>query len=490
MANKHYRYRNQSYLVNTTVAIIIVIIIVGFMAIEYGMAQFYKKNAVEQAQNDVILTGLDVSAQITNMSVEQRVASMMIANDIFLKEWIRTETEDPEDNENIQKLYDYLKNYQSSMGYDTVFFVSANTGNYYYQDGFNKKVSKDDDFDSWYYNFIDLNKEYDIQVDRDETLEYTLSLFVNCRVEDENGKLLGVAGTAHVIEDMNTTVSTYKDTLGVEIYIINTGNAMNSFTGSDEFYKSSEDAAKLLSVSEDYLTKKGSSSYDYKWLDNETCMTVQYNSEMGWNIVVVQNINRIMAEYRAQLVYAVVFLIVVLAVFLIGSSMLLTKINTMSREAENADDLTGLCNNRLFREKYYSAIKKTRQKGMVLFMVDIDDFKVFNDTRGHLYGNGVIKLVANELEEAFDEIGTVGRWGGDEFIGIARTSLDEAAGILRQVQGQIADKSADMPVTISVGIVRVNAHDTIENAIDRADSGLYESKNRGKGKVIVVDKDK
>ncbi len=487
MPKKHDKDINQKYLINFAVGAIIVVIISGFCAVEYGMARFYKMNAREQAQNDVILTGFDVSSQITNISVEQRVASTMIANDIFLKDWVDTETNNPADNTNIQKLYDYLKAYQTSLDYDTVFFVSAKTGNYYYQDGFNKKISKDDDFDSWYFNFLDLNKEYDIQVDRDETLDYKVSLFVNCRVEDKNGDLLGVAGTAQIIDDINTAVSTYQDTLGVTVYIINTGNAVNSFTGSDEFYKTAEDAAKLLGVSEEFLTRKGSSSYDYKWLDDVTCLTVQYNEEMHWNIVVVQDISKTLAEYHWLMLYGALFLLIVLAIFIVGSMILLTKINTMSREAENADDLTGLCNNRLFREKYYEMTKKKRhQKEMVLFMVDIDNFKTYNDTHGHLYGNGVIKLVANELEDAFEDIGVVGRWGGDEFIGIASVDAKEAAIILKHVQKLILDQSTEMPVTISVGITKILDHETIEKAIDSADKGLYESKENGKGMIIIV----
>ncbi|MCR5100453.1 MAG: sensor domain-containing diguanylate cyclase [Butyrivibrio sp.] len=486
MVNKYRNKFNQKYLVNISNTIIVIVILAGFLAVEYGMARFYNQNAREQAQNDVILTGFDVSSQITNISVEQRVASLMISNDIFLKEWALTETDDPEDNENIQQIYDYLKAYQISMGYDTVFFVSAKTGNYYYQDGFNKKISEEDEFDSWYYNFVDLNKEYDIQVDRDETLEYSVSLFVNCRVEDENGNLIGVAGTAHVIDDMNTAVSTYKDTLGVEVYVINTGNAVNSFTGSDEFYKSSEDAAEILGVSEDFLTKKDSNAYDYKWMDDLNCLTIQYNEEMGWNIVVVQNISDTLNEYRHQMLIGALFLLLVLVIFISGSTFLLTKINTMSREAENADDLTGLCNNRLFREKYNKELRKRRQKGMSLFMVDIDDFKQFNDTMGHLYGNGVIRLVSSELENAFEDVGIIGRWGGDEFVGISFMGVEKTASVLRDVQVNIENKNLEMTVGISAGVTLVKGNEKIDSAVDRADKGLYESKKNGKGSVVIV----
>ena len=142
----------RKHIVLITNILIIVVVVAGFIAIEYGFVSFYRQQTREQAQNAVVVTGVDVSSQISNVSTTQRVASQMIASDLFLKQWIRTETPNPDDNKDIQVLYDYLKEYKNVLGYDTVFFVSDETGNYYYQDGLNKIISPLDDFDSWYYN--------------------------------------------------------------------------------------------------------------------------------------------------------------------------------------------------------------------------------------------------------------------------------------------------------------------------------------------------
>ncbi len=489
MTSKYKKYGNSRNIVTITTIAILVIIILGFIVVEVNMMRFYNESAKEQAQNDVILTGIDVSSQITNISTEQRVASLMIANDIFLQNWAQNEESalESSSDESLETLYDYLKTYQEVLDYDTVFFVSEATGNYYYQDGFNKTISPTDDFDVWYYNFLDLEKDYDIQIDRDETLDYSVSLFVNCRVEDSNGNLIGVAGTAQQINDINSNISAYENTLGVSVYVINTGNAVNSFTGSDEYYKTVDEVSGILGVSEDTLLKTGNVAYDYTWLDSTHCMTCQYNTEMRWNIIVIKDISSIQWIYRKQMLYGALFLFAVLIVFVTGSSILLTKMNRISREAENTDDLTGLCNNRLFREKYHNELKKHHSKDMTFFMVDIDDFKVFNDTYGHLYGNAVIRLVASELDSAFNEIGIVGRWGGDEFVGITVMNNTECSDTFYSIQESIKAKSTkNIPVSISVGITIIKAHETIDSAIKRADIGLYESKKEGKGKIVTI----
>lgn len=474
----------RKHIVLITNILIIVVVIAGFAAIEFGFVRVFRENARKQAQNDVVVTGIDISSQISNVSTTQRVASQMIASDLFLKQWIQTETDIPEDNDNIDQLYDYLKEYKDVLQYDTVFFVSEKTGNYYYQDGLNKTISPADDFDSWYYNFVDLNKAYDIQIDRDETQGYTVNLFVNCRVEDDDGNLLGVAGTAQEVSDLEVYIANMMETMDVDIMVVNTGNAMNSFSGSTDYYKSVEEAAQELGVPESIITATDLGSDDYIWLDSIHCMTIQHNSDLNWNIIVVKNISGILADYNEIILYAIILLVLVLVVFISASTILLTKMNRMSIEQENTDDLTGLFNNRIFREKYTESLRKHRGK-ISLFMVDVDDFKQFNDQMGHLYGNGVLKLVASLLEQAADNCGIVGRWGGDEFIGIMFMDAQRAADILSQIQSDLDKADTKMSVRISGGVTNVHHGETIEAAIKRADEGLYASKNAGKGTVTV-----
>lgn len=472
------------HIVLITNILIIIIVVAGFSAIEYGFVTYTNKNAKNQAQNNVVLTGIDVSSQISNISTTQRVASQMIASDLFLKQWTQTETQMPEDNDSTGLLYNYLNEYKTVLGYDTVFFVSEKTGNYYYQDGLNKTISPADDFDSWYYNFVELGEDYDIQIDRDETQDYSINLFVNCRVEDDYGNLIGVAGTAQEVGEIEEYITNMQDTMDVEIIIVNTGNAMNSFSGSTGHYMTVEDAAKNLGITESIVSSTDLGDAQYIWLDSIHCMTITHNDDLNWNVIVVKDISDTLLEYKKLVIYAVLLLIMVLAIFVSVSTILLTKLNRLSIEQENTDDLTGLFNNRVFRTKYTDSLRKHRGN-ISLFMVDIDDFKQYNDKMGHLYGNGVLKLVASLLRQATADCGVVGRWGGDEFIGVMYMDSERAADILKEVQTGLDGADTKMPVRISGGVTNVHRGESIEAVIERADAGLYESKNAGKGTVTV-----
>ncbi|MBQ1502286.1 MAG: hypothetical protein IIZ45_06725 [Firmicutes bacterium] len=164
--------KKNAYLIANLILIIMALAV--FFGIQTNEYAFFKEMAFRQAQNDVELSVADINYQITNLSLEQRVSAEMMANDIFLKSWCRKETEDAA-SEHHQVLYQYLSEYKKKYNYDVVFFVSDKTYNYYYDEGLNKVISPEDDFDVWYFNFLNLNQDYDIQIDHDEVNGFSVS---------------------------------------------------------------------------------------------------------------------------------------------------------------------------------------------------------------------------------------------------------------------------------------------------------------------------
>ena len=101
-----------------------------------------------------------------------------------------------------------------------------------------------------------------------------------------------------------------------------------------------------------------------------------------------------------------------LFVLIFVSTVFLMKLNEKVNMLQNTDELTGLYNNRLFKNLYQKNIRKYTDDGEAsLFMLDIDDFKHYNDSRGHLFGNVVLKLVANHLKGRINDRGIMARWG-------------------------------------------------------------------------------
>lgn len=122
---------------------------------------------------------------------------------------------------------------------------------------------------------------------------------------------------------------------------------------------------------------------------------------------------------------------------------------------------------------------------MSFFILDIDDFKQFNDELGHLYGNSVLQLVGQTLKGLCRDVGLPARWGGDEFTGILFLPEEEAKVALEKIDGILRQEEMQMPVHVSVGITEIRQQDTKEEMLRRADSALYTSKKRGKAQCTI-----
>ncbi|MGV5525853.1 diguanylate cyclase domain-containing protein, partial [Pseudomonas sp. XP1] len=123
--------------------------------------------------------------------------------------------------------------------------------------------------------------------------------------------------------------------------------------------------------------------------------------------------------------------------------------------------------------------------GQYLAMIDIDNFKRVNDRFGHDVGDEVLKRVATHIKASMTGY-EFARLGGEEFA-ILFHGLDEQSAV-EQVCGlcsRVREDHADHPVTISIGLVRVDRGDTLTAALVRADQALYAAKHSGKDRFVL-----
>lgn len=154
------------------------------------------------------------------------------------------------------------------------------------------------------------------------------------------------------------------------------------------------------------------------------------------------------------------------------------------------DSLTGLYNRRSCNEMLEKAIAEYKKEGKEFAVVigDIDGFKWFNDTYGHLAGDQVLKRVSKVMQEYIQGKGSVFRWGGEEFLIIYKgeNPLDEMEELLEKIRNcKIEYKEQTMQVTMTWGISRYRQNDTIESVLKRADERLYYGKANGKNQVVA-----
>jgi diguanylate cyclase (GGDEF)-like protein len=167
---------------------------------------------------------------------------------------------------------------------------------------------------------------------------------------------------------------------------------------------------------------------------------------------------------------------------------------TLKRAAEQ-DDLTGLGNLRLLRERLATERTRFSRYGHALSiaMLDVDKLKMINDERGHLAGSNALRAIASVLRRQARDTDVVVRYGGDEFVALLpHTGLAEAQTFGRRVLAELSGLDAEgLPITLSVGVAALTnprSRETAEQLLARADRAAYRAKEAG-GNQIVVDDD-
>jgi diguanylate cyclase (GGDEF)-like protein len=150
------------------------------------------------------------------------------------------------------------------------------------------------------------------------------------------------------------------------------------------------------------------------------------------------------------------------------------------------DELTGTWNKR-----YLFMKMKEERKQMVLAMIDFDDFKIINDTYGHLAGDFILKKVTSLLMGRINTEDSLCRYGGDEFIVIFDSFNErQAYQLLEDFRARIEKTSFlfngnKLSLTLSIGISKVETGEDIETVLSRVDKRLYRSKQEGKNNVYI-----
>jgi diguanylate cyclase (GGDEF)-like protein len=174
----------------------------------------------------------------------------------------------------------------------------------------------------------------------------------------------------------------------------------------------------------------------------------------------------------------------------------IVEIKILRRTQDSAiyDELTRLYNFRYFQDRVVSEVRRASryETPLSLLMIDADDFKAFNDTRGHLAGNMALRRLASVLRKTVREVDVATRYGGEEFAILLPSTPKLAALKLGEKLRAAIEKAAigkdeqrpGRPLTVSVGVASLPGDAAnAEELVDRADRALYIAKSVGKNCV-------
>lgn len=155
------------------------------------------------------------------------------------------------------------------------------------------------------------------------------------------------------------------------------------------------------------------------------------------------------------------------------------------------DTLTGVANRNKFEKFFQKELLRIQRyhTPLSISILDIDYFKKFNDTHGHLIGDKILVLIAKECENNIRTLDFFARWGGEEFIILLpQTKLDEATIAIENIRKRIENIEYQNVgrITCSFGVTQLKENDTLESVFKRCDEALYRAKQKGRNRVEIV----
>jgi diguanylate cyclase (GGDEF)-like protein len=155
------------------------------------------------------------------------------------------------------------------------------------------------------------------------------------------------------------------------------------------------------------------------------------------------------------------------------------------------DALTGLYNRRHLMGTLANEVQRSRRlrRTFTVLMADVDHFKRFNDTGGHLAGDAALVKVAEILRKSTRGVDSVARYGGEEFlVMLIEAPLATAAIVAERIRARVASEPFEGgKVTVSIGIAEYPSHgDTPEEMIASADAAMYKAKSQGRDRVVAA----
>lgn len=200
-------------------------------------------------------------------------------------------------------------------------------------------------------------------------------------------------------------------------------------------------------------------------------------------------------HYALNLIMPLV-LTLLIVVPLVGVILRLNILRAEMSELARTDVLTGLMNRRAFFEAGARALA-SGSTGTAMMMIDVDRFKLFNDTHGHDAGDAVLATMAETLASVTNAVGPAGesrlaRIGGEEFaLLVTEISPERAEGLAAAICAKVRatacrHRGHDLQATVSIGVALGTGSESVEQLLKAADTAVYEAKRTGRDRWCVA----
>jgi diguanylate cyclase (GGDEF)-like protein len=469
--------------VSNLVLLVIFILVIGF-SITTGLSYYLTREFV---LNTAVAETLPlVSKNIYTAIMEDLIGpidiSSLMANDSFLIEWVTDGESD------LDKITTYLGLIKEEYGFSSAFFVSSQTGNYYTPEGILKQVSPEDEHDVWYYHFVDLDQETDLDVDNDQADQDSLTVFINHRLTTSEDENLGVTGVGLRIEDVSEKLERYEEIYQHQIYFVDGEGLIQIHSDQDLIeQKTITDITDLGEVEGDLFTQNADPQYfEVGNLFSEKVYSIRYFPDFDWYLVVEKdqgaNLSFVKGVFWKTITIGIAVSLLVALVIIRLIKIFHARLTYQAR----IDPLTQVYNRRALIEIGEREVRLAQRhdRPITVMMVDVADFKSVNEQFGHLAGDEYLTGIAETFTNTLRSTDLVGRWGGDEFLMVliesGKQEAHEVEARLREAVEEFKSEAGGEWISrdIHLGMVcNYEGETTFFELVEAADQALIKAKN-------------
>ncbi|WP_415770882.1 sensor domain-containing diguanylate cyclase [Pseudomonas sp. LB3P38] len=484
--------RSPLYSQRSLVLTLIALLGAGFLATSF-LSYYASRASIRDniINTELPLTSDTVYSEIQKDLVRPILISSMMSRDTFMRDWVVNGEQDPE------KMTRYLNEVMTHYGAYTAFFVSNTSLTYYHAKGVLKQVKVTEPRDAWYFRVRDMADPYEINVDPDLANKDNQTFFINYKVYDYNNRFIGAAGVGLTVDAVIKLIDKYQQRYQRSVFFVDSFGrlVLTGAEGGPEGARIGRTLGELDSMKDlvSQLPKPHSGSYEYSVRGQGHFLNVRFIPELNWYLFVDKREEGALSEIRQSLYLNLLICLIVTLIVLILLNRVIKRYQGKIQAQATLDSLTELPNRRGFDLLAAQAMHEAQRepKPLTALLLDLDHFKVLNDTYGHLAGDQVLIGFARDLESCLRHSDIVCRWGGEEFIVLLKdtdgeTGLMVAEKIRQHVEQQrYAYNDKALQLTVSIGLTTLQTDDTLHTLLSRADHAMYRAKQAGRNRTCV-----
>ncbi|MEZ0231262.1 MAG: diguanylate cyclase [Methylophilaceae bacterium] len=462
----------------------------GFIATSF-VSYHVSKLAIHDTivDNELPLTADNVYSEIQKDLVRPVFISSMMASDTFLRDWVI------EGEHGTEKISKYLQQIKENYGAFVSFLVTDRTHNYYSAEGLARQVHAEDMNDRWYFRVRNLKQPYEINVDKDQNHHNALTIFVNYRVLDYDGRYIGVAGVGLTVDSVQKLIATYQEKYKRDVYFVN-ADGIVMLSGNQRYMPGTNirDIEGLSKIAHN-IADHHDGSYEYEDKSANHLINVRYIPELKWYLFVDKSETDAISGITNTLYINLLLCLIITGVVVVLTDIALKSYQRRLEVMATTDILTGLPNRRAFDIVIEVIANESVRNGgnVAIIVLDIDHFKKINDKYGHIGGDYVLSSAAKTIKSCMRAADFVCRWGGEEFLIVVkdcdeRSLLSLAEKVRAGLESKpITYKGQEVIISASLGAAIARAGETIEHIIERADKAMYKAKGTGRNRALLSD---